>query len=341
MGKYQTIFIFDKTKRTSQTRQSLINYYRFLTICMGCMFFGGIGMLFFANEGFFDFSVSGIFSIIESLTRGHIRPHGLSGVTNMLFSPITITCLLLYQLTSVFALAYTLKKVEFLNSCLKPEYRYPGKISTLFNITIITAFVSLLVEFVDLLIFGLLFLGLCVAMCVIGIKFWKKNIKAWESVEVLKKMAKTYYYYFIAIPILYVLCLFLSFTVSITAYTVVTYVLGLLLDLFLFAFLYDCMKVVIQQYDKEMRMQEIGQEDEEKQEEDNEEKEDENKEKEEEFINQESKNKCPNCNAEIPDDAKFCPECGYKIDSKINCPKCGTELQENEIFCPECGFRVR
>ncbi len=58
-------------------------------------------------------------------------------------------------------------------------------------------------------------------------------------------------------------------------------------------------------------------------------------------IKQESKSKCPMCNAEIPDTAKFCPECGYKIDSKTNCPKCGTELQENEKFCPECGFRVR
>lgn len=307
---------------------------------MGCFSLALIAVPIYAWLEFYDFSVSGISSVFKLMVGGHsLSYRSVDPFTALLFA-IGLPCLLLYQLTSGFALAYTLKKVEFLNSCLKPEYRYTEKISTLFNITIITAFVSLLVEFVDLLIFDLLGLGLVVAMCVIGIKSWKKNIKTWESVEVLKKMAKTYYYYFIAIPILGVLSLCLLFTVSITAYVII-YALELLLDLFLFAFLYDCMKVVIQQYDKEVRMQEIEQEDEEKQEEDNEEKEDENKEEEEEFINQESKNKCPNCNAEIPDDAKFCPECGYKIDSKINCPKCGTELQENEIFCPECGFHVR
>ncbi len=51
--------------------------------------------------------------------------------------------------------------------------------------------------------------------------------------------------------------------------------------------------------------------------------------------NNEEKDKCPNCGAEINKGAKFCPNCGHKLG--LTCPNCGESVSLNSKFCPNCG----
>ena len=50
---------------------------------------------------------------------------------------------------------------------------------------------------------------------------------------------------------------------------------------------------------------------------------------------------CLQCSAEVQPGSKFCPGCGTPIKLALRCEGCGESLPSGSSFCPQCGRKVK